>query len=388
MTSTYPQNVSIKSQNANMSASPSWKPDQPYNDLPRLPPAVELDTKTVLKQCIKSSAALAELKQAAELIPNQAMLINTLPLLEARASSEIENIVTTTDKLFQHIQADDKADPATKEALRYRRALFEGFQSLQDRPLTTRTAEAICSQIKGREMAVRKVPGTALQNDRTGEIIYTPPAGETVIRDLLANWERFMHDATELDPLIRMAVGHYQFEAIHPFADGNGRTGRVLNSLFLIQEGLLTLPILYLSRYIIQHKADYYRLLHQVTAEQSWEEWLLYVLRGVEDTARWTTAKIAAIRALADHTAIRVREQLPSIYSRELVDTIFEQPYCRIDNLVGKGIAKRQTASVYLKKLVEIGVLVEQQAGREKLFIHPKLMQLLMQEQNGFEPYR
>ena len=371
-----------------MSVSPSWKPDQPYNDLPRLPPAVELDTKTVLKQCIKSNAALAELKQAAELIPNQAMLINTLPLLEARASSEIENIVTTTDKLFQHIQADDKADSATKEALRYRRALFEGFQSLQDRPLTTRTAEAICSQIKGREMSVRNVPGAALQNDRTGEIIYTPPAGETVIRDLLANWERFMHDATDLDPLIRMAVGHYQFEAIHPFADGNGRTGRVLNSLFLIQEGLLSLPILYLSRYIIQHKADYYRLLHQVTTEQSWEEWLLYLLRGVEDTARWTTAKIAAIRARADHTATRVREQLPSIYSRELVDTIFEQPYCRIDNLVEKGIAKRQTASVYLKKLVEIGVLDEQQAGREKLFIHPKLVQLLLHEQNTFEPYR
>lgn len=371
-----------------MSTAPSWKPDQPYNDLPRLPPEVELDTKTVLKQCIKSNIALAELKQTAELFPNQAMLINTLPLLEARASSEIENIVTTTDMLFQYIQADEKADPATKEALRYRRALFEGFLSLQDRPLTTRTAEAICSQIKGREMRVRKVPGTALQNDRTGEIIYTPPAGETVIRDLLANWERFMHDNTELDPLIRMAVGHYQFEAIHPFDDGNGRTGRVLNSLFLIQEGLLNLPILYLSRYIIQHKADYYRLLHQVTAEQSWEAWLLYILRGVEDTARWTTAKIAAIRTLADHTATRVREQLPSIYSRELVDTIFEQPYCRIDNLVEKGIAKRQTASVYLKKLVEIGVLVEQQAGREKLFIHPKLVQLLMQEQSAFVPYQ
>jgi len=373
--------------NVNMTPS-SWKPDLPYKDLPHLPPAVELDTKTVLKQCIKSNTALAELKQAAELIPNQAMLINTLPLLEARASSEIENIVTTTDKLFQHIQADEKADSATKEALRYRRALFEGFRSLQDRPLTTRTAEAICSQIKGREMNVRKVPGTALQNDRTGEVIYTPPAGETVIRDLLANWERFMHDATDLDPLIRMAVGHYQFEAIHPFDDGNGRSGRVLNSLFLIQEGLLNLPILYLSRYIIQHKADYYRLLHQVTAEQSWEDWLLYVLRGVEDTARWTTAKIAAIRALADHTATRVREQLPNIYSHELVDTIFEQPYCRIDNLVEKGIAKRQTASVYLKKLVEIGILVEKQVGREKLFIHPKLMQLLMQEQNAFEPYR
>jgi Fic family protein len=365
-----------------MTASPSWKPDQPYNDLPPLPPGTELETKTVLKQCIKSNTALAELKQAAELIPNQAMLINTLPLLEARASSEIENIVTTTDKLFQHSQDDDKADPATKEALRYRLALFEGFQSLQARPLSTRTAEAICSKIKGREMGVRKVPGTALQNDRTGEIIYTPPAGETVIRDLLANWERFMHDNTELDPLIRMAVGHYQFEAIHPFADGNGRTGRVLNSLFLIQEGLLTLPILYLSRYIIQHKADYYRLLHQVTAEQTWEDWLLYLLRGVEETARWTTAKIAAIRALADSTAAQVREQLPNIYSRELVDTLFEQPYCRIGNLIEKGIAKRQTASVYLKKLAEIGVLVEQQVGREKLFINPKLMQLLLHEQH------
>jgi Fic family protein len=382
MVSTYSENVSIKLNNINMTASPSWKPDQPYNDLPPLPPGTELETKTVLKQCIKSNTALAELKQAAELIPNQAMLINTLPLLEARASSEIENIVTTTDKLFQHSQDDDKADPATKEALRYRLALFEGFQSLQARPLSTRTAEAICSKIKGREMGVRKVPGTALQNDRTGEIIYTPPAGETVIRDLLANWERFMHDNTELDPLIRMAVGHYQFEAIHPFADGNGRTGRVLNSLFLIQEGLLTLPILYLSRYIIQHKADYYRLLHQVTAEQTWEDWLLYLLRGVEETARWTTAKIAAIRALADSTAAQVREQLPNIYSRELVDTLFEQPYCRIGNLIEKGIAKRQTASVYLKKLAEIGVLVEQQVGREKLFINPKLMQLLLHEQH------
>ena len=371
-----------------MKAPPGWKPDQPYNDLPLLPPAIELDTKTVLKQCIRSHVALAELKQAAQLIPNPAMLINTLPLLEARASSEIENIVTTADKLFQHIQADDKADLATREALRYRRALFEGFQSLQERPLVTGTAEAICSQITGREVSVRKVPGTALQSDRTGEIIYTPPAGESVIRNLLTNWERFMHEATELDPLIRMAVGHYQFEAIHPFVDGNGRTGRILNSLFLIQEKLLTLPILYLSRYIIQHKADYYRLLLQVTTEQGWEEWLLYILRGIEETARWTKTKVAAIRELADHTADRVRDLAPGIYSRELVDTIFEQPYCRIDNLVEKRIAKRQTASVYLKKLVEIGVLVEQQVGREKLFIHPKLMQLLMHEQSAFEPYR
>lgn len=371
-----------------MTAKPRWKPDQPYNDLPALPPAVELETKAVLKQCIKSNSALAELKQAAALIPNQGMLINTLPLLEARASSEIENIVTTADKLFQHIQADERADPATREALRYRQALFEGYLSLKKRPLATRTAEAVCGKIKGRAMAVRKVPGTALQNDRTGAVIYTPPVGEDLIRDKLANWERFLHEQTELDPLIRMAVGHYQFEAIHPFADGNGRTGRVINTLFLIQEGLLDLPILYLSRYIIAHKADYYRLLLKVTAEQAWEEWLLYLLRGVEDTARWTTAKIAAIRALSDHTAGHVRERLPKIYSRELVDLLFEQPYCRIGNVVDKGIAKRQAASEYLKKLAEIGVLTEEQVGREKFFIHPKLMQLLKHDKNEFVPYR
>jgi Fic family protein len=371
-----------------MISKPRWKPDQPYNDLPVLPPPTELETKAVLKQCIKSNSALAELKQAAALIPNQGMLINTLPLLEARASSEIENIVTTADKLFQHIQADERADPATKEALRYRQALFEGYQSLKKRPLSTRTAEAVCSKIKGREMAVRKVPGTALQNDRTGATIYTPPVGESVIREKLANWERFLHEQTELDPLIRMAVGHYQFEAIHPFADGNGRTGRIINTLFLIQEDLLNLPILYLSRYIIAHKADYYHLLLKVTAEQAWEEWLLYLLRGVEDTARWTTAKIAAIRALADHTATHVRGQLPKIYSRELVDLLFEQPYCRIGNVVDKGIAKRQAASEYLKKLADIGVLTEQQVGREKIFVHPKLMQLLKRDKNEFVPYR
>lgn len=371
-----------------MSSASVWKPEQPYNDLPDLPPAVELETKVVLKQCIKSRAALAALKQAAELIPNQGMLINTLPLLEARASSEIENIVTTADKLFQHSDADERADPATKEALRYRQALFEGYHSLKKRPLTTRTAEAVCSKIKGHAITVRKVPGTALQNDRTGAIIYTPPAGEDLIRKKLANWERFLHEQAELDPLIRMAVGHYQFEAIHPFGDGNGRTGRVINTLFLIQEGLLALPILYLSRYIIRNKADYYRLLLKVTTDEAWEEWLLYLLIGVEDTANWTIAKIAAIRTLADHTATHVRNQLPKVYSRELVDLLFEQPYCRIGNVVEKGIAKRQAASEYLKKLVEIGVLNEQQVGREKIFIHTKLMQLLKHDKNAFTPYQ
>lgn len=365
----------------------TWKPDQPYNSIPVLPPKADLETKTVLKHCIAARAALAELKQAAELIPNQGMLINTLPLLEARASSEIENIVTTTDKLFQHMSGEEHADPATKEALRYSHSLLKGYLALRDRPLNVTTAEAICSRIKGVEMTVRKVPGTTLTNELTGEVIYTPPVGETLLRDLLANWERFLHEQVELDPLVRMAVAHYQFEAIHPFTDGNGRTGRVLNSLFLIQENLLTLPILYLSRYIIANKADYYRLLLKVTKEQTWEEWLLYILKGVAETAAWTTAKIGAIRALSEHTREHVRLNAPKIYSHELVNLIFALPYCRIHNLREAGIAKRQAASVYLKKLASIGVLTENQIGREKLFIHPKLMQLLTHDGNTFTPY-
>jgi len=364
-----------------------WKPDRPYNDLPPLPPLLELETHAVLKRCISARAALAELKQAAELIPNQAMLIRTLPLLEAQASSEIENIVTTADELFRHMGQEAQANPSTKEALRYSHSLFNGFKALKQYPLNTRTAEQVCTTIKGVEMSIRRTSGTMLKNDSTGEIIYTPPEGEALLRDLLANWERFMHNETELDPLIRMAVGHYQFEAIHPFSDGNGRTGRVLNSLFLIQEGLLTLPILYLSRYIIENKSDYYRLLLQVTREKDWESWLLYILKGVEETANWTTAKIAAIRMLAEKTAEYVRTSLPKVYSHELVSLLFELPYCRIINLTEKGIAKRQTASQYLKQLVEIGVLREANMGKEKLFINSRLMQLLTRDSNQFTPH-
>jgi Fic family protein len=341
----------------------------------------------VLKQCIRARAALAELKRGAELIPNQGMLINTLPLLEAHASSEIENIVTTTDKLFQFRQDSEHADPPTKEALRYSQALLDGYATLSQRPLSTRTAEEVCTRIKGVEMKVRRVPGTALARDN-GEIVYTPPEGEDLLRDLLANWERFLHQATELDPLVRMAVGHYQFEAIHPFTDGNGRTGRVLNSLYLIHENLLTLPILYLSRYIIEYKAEYYRLLQAVTCEQVWEDWVLFILQGVEATAQWTMAKIEAIRLLSQHTADYVRGARPKIYSRELVDLIFELPYCRIQNVVDAKLAERQAASRYLKQLCEIEVLQEMPVGREKLFIHPKLMKLLTRESNKFSAYK
>lgn len=382
--STYVGGVSIKVDFVNMSF---WNPDRPYNELPLLPPAHELETKAVLKQCIKARAAVAELKQAAELIPNQSVLINTLPLLEARASSEIENIVTTTDKLFEHVNHEKHADPATKEALRYSRALLQGYRDLNHTPLNTRTAEEICTQIKGVQMSVRKTPGTALVNEQTGEVVYTPPEGEQHLRHLLANWEKFMHNETDVDPLVRMAVGHYQFEAIHPFTDGNGRTGRVMNGLFLIQEELLTLPILYLSRYIIRSKNDYYRLLQDVTREQAWESWVLYILRGVEETATWTSAKIAAMRTLFETTTEYVRSKLPKVYSHELVSLIFELPYCRISNLTDAGIAKRQTASAYLKQLVEIGVLTEISLSKEKLFLHPKFMKLLTTDGNSFVPY-
>lgn len=369
---------------------PLFNPEQPYNQLPLLPPNAVLETTRVLKACIEARAALAELKQAGELLPNQTLLINMLPLLEAKDSSEIENIVTTSDRLFQYAQdgEESQADPATKEALRYRTALYQGFRALKDRPLSTSTAIRVCSTIKGKEMDIRKVPGTSIVNTATGKTIYTPPVGEAVIRDMLSNWERYLHADDDLDPLIRMAVCHYQFEAIHPFLDGNGRTGRILNSLFLIERGLLTLPILYLSYYILRHKNDYYRLLREVTQAQAWEEWTLYMLRAVAETARWTSRKISAVRQLNENTNRYIKERLPKIHSRELIDKIFEQPYCRIQTLVDGGIAQRQTAASYLKKLVEINVLIEVYAGKEKLFVHPKLMQLMTTDNDEFIRYQ
>ena len=391
LVSTYPHDMSPKQETENMTLS-TFIPAMPYNDLPALPPTSEVESKAVLRQCIKSRSALAGLKEAADLIPNPGMLINTLSILEAQASSEIENIVTTTDKLFQQMSAVaqsavERADPATKEALRYRQALMKGFFELDAHPITTRTAEAICSQIRGVDMQVRRVPGTALVNAATGETIYTPPVGESLIRDLLANWERFLHDEQDLDPLLRLAIGHYQFEAIHPFSDGNGRTGRVLNSLFHVQASLISLPILYLSRYIIDHKSEYYRLLLAVTTHGQWEPWLLYMLRAIETTALWTLEKTAAIRTLASITVEYVHQRLPKIYSRELVDQLFMQPYCRIANLVDAGIAQRQAASRYLKSLVEIGVLQDHKVGREVLFVHPRLLELLASDDNIVEPY-
>jgi Fic family protein len=358
-----------------------WQPDVPWNALPRLTTTtLELETKLVLKHCIEARAALAELKQAAELLPNQSMLINLLPVLEARDSSKIENIVTTTDELFRFIDRDDAAaDAATKEALRYRTALWEGFRSLDARPLSTTTAIDVCRGIKGIDIGIRRVPGTALAGDVSGKVIYTPPVGESLLRELLADWEQFMHGRTDIDPLIRMAVGHYQFEAIHPFSDGNGRTGRIMNVLFLVDQRLLTLPILYLSRYIVANKAMYYDLLMSVTREQRWEPWILYILQGVKETALWTTEKIHQVIRLEDQTISRVKQTAPKIYSRELIDVVFSQPYCRISHLVSAGVGNRQSASKYLKTLTEQGILQNVQIGRERLFINTELLRLFVE---------
>ena len=366
-----------------------FNPEVPYNDLPSLPPpADQIETTQILKRCIKSRVALAELKQAAELIPNSAVLVNALPLLEARASSEIENIVTTTDKLFEFADiAEDRADAATKEALRYRTALYEGTKMVQRRMLSTDMAIQICSTIKGLELDIRAKSGTTLKNRMSGETIYTPPVGQQLLIEKLDNWAEFMHRNTEIDPLVRMAVQHYQFEAIHPFEDGNGRTGRIMNILFLVEHGLLDSPILYLSRYIIQHKAAYYRLLSGVTREQDWAPWILFILDGVEETCTWTTDKIKSIRELMEHTGQYVQKQLPKIYTWELVELLFKQPYCRIGNLVDNGIAKRQTASVYLKQLCDLGILREVKSGRENIFVHPKYIELLSGEENVWVYY-
>jgi Fic family protein len=364
-----------------------FDPGRPYNALPELPPTTALETIPVLKACIAARAALAELKAVGGLIPDQAVLINSIPLLEAQASSAIENIVTTSDRLFRFAgpgrEAD--ADPATKEALRYRTALAEGFRRLSSRPLSTASAVEICRTIKGVEVDVRATPGTALVNDATGEVVYTPPEGSGRLRDLLANWELYLHGEDDgADPLVRLAVQHYQFEAIHPFTDGNGRTGRVLNLLYLVEQGLLDIPVLYLSRAIIRSKGDYYRLLNGVTSESAWEPWLLFVIEAIRETALWTTAKVRGIRSLLQETVDRMRREAPRIYSRELAEIIFVQPYCRIHNLVDAGIAQRQSAATYLKTLAGIGILEERKVGRERLFINPLLLRLLTTDQEGY----
>lgn len=354
-----------------------YNPNEPYNDLPLLPPKVELETKKVLKQAISATRVLAELKGRADEIPNQSMLINAITLQEAKDSSEIENIVTTEDNLYQAFTANtNTTDAQTKEVLRYRQALWEGYNNLEKRPLSTNTFISIVQTIKENKAGIRKTTGTRItSNDRT---IYTPPEGKKVIRDLLKNLEDFIHLENGIDDLVRLAVMHYQFEAIHPFPDGNGRTGRVLNILYLVEKGLLDAPILYLSKYIIENKNQYYTKLRAVTEKEDWEGWILYMLKGIEETAKYTLEKINAINTLMDETIALAKEKLPSrVYSKELIELLFEQPYCKVKFLVDKGIAKRQTAAEYLQELEKISILTSQKIGVENLFLNVRLFQIL-----------
>ena len=304
-------------------------------------------------------------------------------LQEAKASSEIENVITTNDALFKAFTArTSKIDPATKEVLQYREALWEGYQELKQRQvLSTNLFVRVVCTIKKNEAGIRRVPGTAIVNAATGQIIYTPPEGEAVIRDKLKNLEEYIHAEDIIDPLIKMAIIHYQFEAIHPFLDGNGRTGRIISILVLVFRELLDLPVLYLSKYIIEHKNDYYRLLREVTEKSLWEPWILYMLDTVEQTALFTRKRILAIRDLMTETLELAKEKLPRrVYSKELIELIFRQPYTKAQFLVDAGIAERKTAADYLKQLEKIGILKAQKMGREMLYLNTRLYELLSQE--------
>jgi Fic family protein len=351
----------------------------PYNDLPLLPPAADLESKAVLKQAIASRTAMANLRGAAKLLPNQGVLIQAIGLQEAKLSSEIENIVTTNDDLFRGFANDGEgASPQTKEVLRYKDALWQGHQWVkQGMPLTTRLFETLYQTVKLADDGVRRVPGTKLANPGSGQIVYSPPEGEAVIRDKLANLEQFINGASDLDPLVRMAVMHYQFEAIHPFPDGNGRVGRILNILQLQAEGLMDVPILYLSRYIIENKAAYYRGLSDVTENGDWESWVLYMLRGVETMADVTRQRIEAVLALMAAASSDAEKVLPKVQVPAILDVVFRHPYCKVRFLEDAGLGSRPTCTKYLRLLVSAGLLREQSVWKQNYFINDAFFEAL-----------
>jgi Fic family protein len=352
----------------------------PYDELPLLPPEVEINTKDVLIQCINASRELGELKGAGTMLPDQSILINAIPLQEAKLSSEIENIVTTQDELFfGDLDINAITDPNVKEVFRYRTALRHGYEVLGQGTLNAALIEEVCSVLRAENVRFRtdKSPTVRIVQNYSRKVIYTPPRGGKNLQKKMSNLLDFLNKNDEFDPLIRLAIAHYQFEAIHPFSDGNGRTGRILNILFLIQSNLINIPVLYLSRYITQNKPNYYRLLRRVTENGEWEAWVLYMLKGIEETAHWTTNRIHAIYDLLGETIEKCRVELPRIYSKELVELIFRQPYCKIQFLVEAGIAERQTASNYLQELEKIGVLKGEKRGRQMIYKNPALIEVL-----------
>jgi Fic family protein len=357
------------------------KRTEPNNTLPPLPPKINLESPELLKTGIKASRLLAELKGYCQTLPDPRLLINTVMLQESKDSSAIENIVTTQDELYRAVAAIDDGlgiSSATKEVLSYREALYHGLDLMNERGLTTNTLVAIMQKLKNTTAGVRKMTGTRLANPTTKEIIYTPPEGENLIREKLTSLEKFIYnDKDDIDALIKMALIHYQFEAIHPFSDGNGRTGRILNVLYLVHKNLLNIPVLYLSSYIIQNKNDYYRLLKEVTEKQNWNEWILFMLNAVSETAALTLEKISTIQALKKEMAVQIKNALKTSYNSELVDLMFSYPYLKIKILEKNGIGHRQTSSTYLQKLASEKILHPLKLGKEIYYINHRLMNII-----------
>lgn len=346
--------------------------------IPTLPLANNIETIRILKKAIAANKVIAELKVMAQTIPNQALLINMLSIQESKDSSEVENIITTHDELFRFDQKSvEKFSPAAKEVHRYNKSLFYGFEALKERPITNNLLIEISQIITERNSGFRNVPGTTLKNPRTSEIIYTPPQNLAEIQSHMKNLEQFINDSeiSDFDPLVKMAIIHHQFESIHPFFDGNGRSGRILNILYLISQDVLDIPILYLSRYITQNKADYYTLLQKVRDKNAWEEWILFMLQALESTAKQTIFMIEAIKKLMVEYKKVLREQT-KIYSHELINNIFSHPYTKIEYVMNDSSISRITAAKYLKELVEINLLEMQKIGTSNYYINTKLLKL------------
>src|SRR5690554_4610944 len=355
-----------------------------HSVLPTLPleHIEQWETRAVLKKAAEAHRYLAELKGVAATIPNEEILINTLTLQEARHSSEIENILTTQDDLYRAVVADEASiSPETKEVQDYATALRAGFRSVRkSRLIRLNDILMIQQTLEKNRAGLRKLPGTALKNLATGEVVYEPPQSAPDIEKLMANLVAYINDdgLCDADPLVKMAIIHHQFESIHPFYDGNGRTGRILNILYLVTQDLLNLPILYLSRYFIHDKAAYYRELQAVRDTQQWEPWLLYMLEGVIQTTKETIALLTEIKSLVQSTKHQIRTELPKIYRQELLNNLFKHPYTKIDFVITELGVSRITATKYLDLLVEKNILVKRKVGRSNYYINEALMQLLM----------
>ena len=344
--------------------------------IPTLPLQNLQVSEKIWQRIVSANKVIAELKGIALTMPNQSLLINTLSIQESKDSSEIESIVTTHDELFRFDQKTAKISPAAKEVHRYKEALFYGFHKIKERPISNNLLIEIVKIINQVDKGFRDVPGTTLKNAR-GEIVYTPPQNSAEILASMQNLEQFINDQemSDLDPLVKMAIIHHQFESIHPFFDGNGRTGRILNILYLIQSGILDIPILYLSRHITQNKADYYRLLQTVRKNGTWEDWILYILTALESTAEQTIATIESIKKIMVEYKQALREKT-KIYSHELINNLFRHPYTKIEFIEKDLGINRKTASKYLKELESIGLLRSQEHGRTIYYVNTRLLKL------------